>query len=89
MGAVLAFLTVYGGLAAIVGGLGWVAVRARRRGVGAGVMGVFDEIWHPAAQRYRVEIQVQAERMVPMPSPEDKPWDSTDNTPSGPAPTPS
>ncbi|HET8681602.1 MAG TPA: hypothetical protein VFM54_06975 [Micromonosporaceae bacterium] len=34
-------------------------------------MGPVDEIFHPSAHRFRIEIQVQEERMVPMPSPDD------------------
>ena len=34
---------------------------------GGGVMGVFDEIWHPAGHRSRIVIEVQDERMVPSP----------------------
>jgi hypothetical protein len=67
----LAFLVVAGAAAAIMGGLAWLGSRVRRRGVGGAVMGPFDEIWHPAAHRFRFEIQVQEERMVPMPSPDD------------------
>jgi hypothetical protein len=34
-------------------------------------MGPFDEIWHPAAQRARTEIQIQDERAAPAPFPGD------------------
>jgi hypothetical protein len=34
-------------------------------------MGPIDEIYQPTAYRFRQEIQVQEERMVPMPSPAD------------------
>ena len=55
-------------------GLGWVAVRARRRGVGGSVLGAVDEIFHPIACQPRIEIQLQAERKVPIPAPGDRPW---------------
>ena len=55
-------------VAAVLGALAWLGVRGRRRGVGGEVMGPFEEMWHPAATRYRAEIRVQAERMVPLPS---------------------
>ncbi|MGI5215181.1 hypothetical protein [Plantactinospora sp. CA-290183] len=71
MGDVLGYLVVVCCLAAILGGLAWLGSRARRRGVGGEVMGPFEEIWHPAAERFRAEIRVQEERMVPMPSPGD------------------
>jgi hypothetical protein len=67
-----AFLVFAGGIVAILGGLAWLGSRVRRRGVGGAVMGPFEEIWHPAAHRIRFEIQVQEERMVPMPSPDDQ-----------------
>lgn len=34
-------------------------------------MGPFEEMWHPAATRYRTEIRVQEERMTPRPSADD------------------
>ncbi|SBT50394.1 hypothetical protein [Micromonospora auratinigra] len=63
-------LLVLGGLAAVLGLLARLAARVRRRGVGGTVMGPFDEIWHPAAHRFRAEIQVHEERLVPLPSAE-------------------
>jgi hypothetical protein len=70
VGEVLAFLVVAGGFAAILGAFVWLARRVRRRGVGGALMGPIDEIYHPAAHRLRFEIQVQEERMVPLPSPD-------------------
>jgi hypothetical protein len=67
--AVLVGVTALGG---VLGGLMWLARRVRRRGVGESVMGPFEEIWHPAGHRARVEIRVQEERAVPMPSPDDR-----------------
>ncbi|MEH1015922.1 hypothetical protein V6U90_22775 [Micromonospora sp. CPCC 206060] len=69
---VLAFLAVAGCVAAIAGGPAWLGSRARRRGVGGEVMGPFEEIWHPAAPRYRAEIRVQEQRMAPRPSADDQ-----------------
>lgn len=71
MGELAAFLMVIGGSAATMGGLAWLGSRLRRRGAGGAVMGPVDEIFHPSAHRFRIEIQVQEERMVPMPSPDD------------------
>ncbi|MEU1362874.1 hypothetical protein ABZ356_23885 [Micromonospora zamorensis] len=63
----LIFLVFAGCVAAILGILWWLASRVRRRGIGGEVMGPFDEIWHPAAHRFRSEIRVQDARAVPMP----------------------
>jgi hypothetical protein len=72
MGDFLAFLVIAGALAAILGAFGWLARRVRRRGTGGALMGPLDEIYHPAAHRFRFEIQVLAERMEPLPSAEDQ-----------------
>ncbi len=37
------------------------------------LLGPFDEIWHPAAHRSRLIVEVQAERVEPAPSPGDQP----------------
>ncbi len=66
-------VVVLGGLALIVAGLVWVASRARGRRAGGAVLGAVDEIWHPAAYRPRVEIEVQSERAVPLPPGGDRP----------------
>ncbi|MFE9691301.1 hypothetical protein [Micromonospora sp. NPDC005806] len=68
MAEVLAILLVVGCLGAVLALLRWLAARVRRRGVGGDVMGPFDEIWHPTAHRFRAEIQVHEERVVPLPS---------------------
>jgi hypothetical protein len=36
-------------------------------------MGPIDEIYHPAAHRFRIEIELQAERMVPLAPADDQP----------------
>lgn len=58
---------------AVLGGLWWVARRSRGRSASGAVAGPFEEIWHPAAHRARIEIQVQDERVVPSPQPGDPP----------------
>jgi hypothetical protein len=76
MDVVLPFLLV----ATVAGLVGWGLVRLRkrvqRRRVGSAAMsaamGVFDEIWHPAAYDPQIEIQQSYERRAPAPSPEDK-----------------
>jgi hypothetical protein len=60
-----------GYFAAIVGSLLWLAARVRSRAIGGAVMAPVEEIFRPTAHQSRVEIEVQDERMVPMPSPED------------------
>ncbi|MEE6258094.1 hypothetical protein [Plantactinospora sonchi] len=71
MDALLPVLVLAATLVAILAGLTWLGIRVRRRGAGGDVMGPFEEIWHPAAHRYRAEIRVHEERMVPTPSPGD------------------
>ncbi|TYC23877.1 hypothetical protein FXF52_13405 [Micromonospora sp. MP36] len=68
----MAILLVVGCLAVVLSLLGWLASRVRRLGIGGDVMGPFDEIWHPAARRFRAEIQVYEERMVPLPAAGDR-----------------
>jgi hypothetical protein len=65
---VLTLLVFAGVLAAILGALVWLGRRVRRRGVGGGLMGPIDEIYHPAAHRFRFEVQVQEQRLVPLPA---------------------
>ena len=47
--------------------------RRRWKSVQSSLMGPFDELWHPAAHRSRLIVEVQAERVEPAPSPGDKP----------------
>jgi hypothetical protein len=43
----------------------WLGIRLRRRGIGGQIMSPIDEIYHPAAHRFRQETQVQEERLAP------------------------
>jgi hypothetical protein len=62
-GSVLMFLTVVVGLPSL-------AARVRRRGAATGsMMGPFEEMWHPAATRARLDIEVQQEMREPAPTP--------------------
>jgi hypothetical protein len=70
---VVAFLVVAASVAGIAAGLVWMGARLRRRGGGVDVMGPFEEMWHPAAHRSRLEVQAQEEWVVPMPTPDDLP----------------
>jgi hypothetical protein len=67
----IVLLALVAGFAAILGAFVLLARHVRRSGVGGGIMGPIDEIYQPTAYRFRQEIQVQEERMVPMPSPAD------------------
>jgi hypothetical protein len=73
---VLALLVVAAGFAAVVAALLWLRSRVRRRGLGGGLMGPIDEIYHPAAHRFRLEVQAHEQRMAPMPPAEDTPGGS-------------
>jgi len=41
------------------------------------VAGPFEEIWHPAAHRARIDIEIQDDRKAPIPSPGDPPGPGT------------
>lgn len=72
MDGFLTFLVIAAVFAAILGGMAWIAVRARRRGLGDSITGPWDEIWHPTAHQAHIEIREQEERATPRPSPDDK-----------------
>ncbi|WP_112239311.1 hypothetical protein [Kribbella monticola] len=61
-------------LAAVAGFLALLAraaARARRRGISGSMMGVFDQMWHPAAAESHLELQLETDRKKPLPSPDD------------------
>jgi hypothetical protein len=58
--------------AVAVGTLVWLAARVRRRAIGGAIMAPVEEIFRPTAHESRIEVEVQNERMAPMPSPEDQ-----------------
>ena len=72
MQAVLAVETVAAVLAVPAGCL-WLGRRARRRGIHGSVLAPLEEIWDPVVHRTTIEVQVQAEREQPAPSPGDPP----------------
>jgi hypothetical protein len=77
VGGVPAYLTTVVVLAAVLGFFAWLAALVRRRGL-AGLavreaMAVVDEPFHVTAHEAHQVVRVQAERKVPLPSPEDKP----------------
>lgn len=62
--------------------LAWAARRVRARGgSGAGLMGVFDEIYNPAAHRHNQEMVVYDQRAAPTPAPGDGPLADLDADP--------
>ncbi|MEU4394533.1 hypothetical protein [Kribbella sp. NPDC023855] len=71
MGGIWILLVSLAAVGGLLGLLAWAAARSRRRGIGASMMGPFEEMWHPTAAESRVELRVQNERKSPLPSPED------------------
>lgn len=71
MGGIWILLASLAAVGGFLGLLAWAAARSRRRGIGASMMGPFEELWHPAAAESRIELRVQNERKSPLPSPED------------------
>lgn len=47
--------------------------RVRRSGRGGDALGPFEELWHPAAHRARIEVRTHDSRQEPAPSPGDPP----------------
>jgi hypothetical protein len=76
MSVLLPFLLVAGVLTLTGWGMTRLRRRIQRRRAGSsgmsGAMGVFDEIWHPAAHEPQIEIQQAYEREAPSPSADDK-----------------
>jgi len=79
MGDLMAILMTAAVFGVALGGLAWIAARVRRRGVSGGysLMGVFDELWNPAAVHSRYEVVAQDEQPAPAPLPGDRPTTST------------
>jgi hypothetical protein len=73
MADVLAIVAVVAAFAAVMGCLAWLTRRQRGRRISSSVAGPFEEIWHPAAHRSRIDIEIQDERKVATPSPGDPP----------------
>lgn len=71
MAEVVPWLVFVAVLTALLSGLAWLASRTRRRGVGREIMGPVDLIYRPHTHQINLEIRVQEERMVGMPSPGD------------------
>ncbi|MBT2443224.1 hypothetical protein J7E93_24645 [Streptomyces sp. ISL-36] len=77
MGDLLPLLTVVGVLGAVMGFFGWVASHVRRRGLAgtavSAALASYDEAFRVTAHVSHYELRAQAERQVPIPSP-DGPW---------------
>jgi hypothetical protein len=73
VGSILVLAAVF--LPVLVG-LPLLARKVRRSGVGAGVLGPFEELWHPAAVRLRMEVETAEFRPAESPSPADPPTGS-------------
>jgi hypothetical protein len=68
---VLPYVVFAAGLAAVMG-LMWAFTRfANRRGIGGGLMGIADDLYHPAAKEQQEEHRAAEERSVPSPTPGD------------------
>ncbi|MET7747770.1 hypothetical protein [Micromonospora sp. NPDC005367] len=73
MAALWGLSIVVGGLGVLLTGFAWLARRVRRSGVGAQIMGPIDEAWNPGAHRWRQEIEIQEQRMLPSTGADDQP----------------
>ena len=71
MADLLAIVVILAAFGAVMVGLALLTRRSRGRRVGSSVAGPFEEVWHPAAHRARIDIQVQDERKIAAPSPGD------------------
>jgi hypothetical protein len=81
VGIVLAILVIAGGFAVVLSAVAWLGARIRRRGIGGGLVGPLEEVYNPAAHRYREEVRGYEQRLAPSPAPGDRLWGG-----QGPAP---
>ncbi|MFC8808297.1 hypothetical protein ACFYO6_08195 [Streptomyces anthocyanicus] len=86
MDALLPFMLLAGGLAAVLGSFTWLASRVRRRGLAGGAMGAalasYEEAFRTTAYASHIEIRAQAERRSPLLSPDDD-WRRAPSAPDG------
>lgn len=73
MGAALVVIVVLLAYALVMLLLTALGRRVRRSGRGGDVLGPFEELWHPAAHRARVDVRTHDSRQEPAPSPGDPP----------------
>jgi hypothetical protein len=71
VGDVLPLVAVFAAFAVVMFLLARSTRRRRGRRIASSVAGPFEEIWHPAAHRARIQIEIQDERKIAMPSPDD------------------
>jgi hypothetical protein len=65
-------LVVVALIAATLIGLPLLAHRVRRGETGGSSFDVFEDMWHPAGRRARLEVEVQQERPATAPAPGDR-----------------
>ena len=69
---VLPYVVFAAGLAAAMYGMWAFARLARRRGVDSALMGIADDLYHPAARQQQEEHRAAEERVVPRPGAADE-----------------
>lgn len=67
----LPYVVFAAGLAAVMYGMWLFARFAKRRGIAGALMGIADDLYHPAARDQQEEHRAAEERVVPSPSPGD------------------
>ncbi|MBU6531499.1 hypothetical protein [Streptomyces mayonensis] len=74
MDALLPYVILAGGLAAVLGLFIWLASRIRRRGLSggaaSGALAAYEEAFRVTAHQAHVEVRAQADRRAPLPSPD-------------------
>ena len=75
MGELVGAVVTLGIFAVVLGPLVRIRARVRKRGLGDGMLGVFEQMWHPAAARAQRETRHQEERPAPAPLPGDRLFD--------------
>ncbi len=71
----LPFVVFAAGLAAVIYGMWLFARFVQRRGIGGALIGIADDLYHPAAKEQQEEHRAAEERVVPSPSPSPSPSD--------------
>ncbi|WP_392972643.1 hypothetical protein [Streptomyces sp. LN245] len=75
MDALVPFVVMFGGLAAVLGLFVWLAARVRARGLAGGAVNAalasYEEAFRATSHAAHVEIQAQKERKAPVLSPDD------------------
>ena len=72
MDMLIGFAVVVGGFALAMWLFARVAAKIRRQGLGTAMMGPLEEVYKPSNQRYRIEIEAEAQTYVPIESPGDR-----------------